>query len=411
MAESELLKRSKAYATELLVKDLSEKYVFHNLKHTETVADAAETIGRASNLSDDDLDTVLIAAWLHDTGYSAGVDDHEKRSSETATRLLKEWGANEKKIGDVQRTILATKMPQNPKDVLGKVLCDADLSHLATDDLETCGRNLRKEFETFKNIRFDDDTAWYQFNIDFLKNHEYFTDYGKNILAAGKKKNLKKLKKKLHGDQDGVPSRKELEKEVERLRKKVEKASKPERGVETMFRTTSANHLTLSGMADTKANIMISINTIILSILVSVLFRKLEEYPLLLIPTIMLVVTCLITIVLAILATRPSVSSGTFTKEDIRQKKTNLLFFGNFHKTELKDYEWGMREMMNDYEYLYGSMIKDIYFLGKVLARKYRLLRLSYTVFMFGFVSSIIGFLIATMTGYQPYKLQDIFSF
>jgi hypothetical protein len=164
-------------------------------------------------------------------------------------------------------------------------------------------------------------------------------------------------------------------------------------------------------MADTKANIMISINTIILSIIVGVLFRKIGEYPGLLIPALMLTITCLITIVLAILATRPSISSGKFTHEDIQQKKTNLLFFGNFHQMELKDYEWGMREMMKDYEYLYGSMIKDIYYLGKVLAKKYRLLRLSYTVFMFGFVSSIIGFIIAMMFNYQPYSLQDVVDF
>ncbi len=177
-----------------------------------------------------------------------------------------------------------------------------------------------------------------------------------------------------------------------------------------MFRTTSENHVTLSGMADTKANIMISINTIILSIIVSVLFRKLGEYPHLLVPTLMLVATCLVTIVMAILATRPNVAKGKFTIKDIQDKKANLLFFGNFHNMELKEYEWGMREMMKDYDYLYGSMIKDIYFLGKVLARKYKWLRLSYTIFMFGFVSSILIFLMQMILNYQPYSVGDFFS-
>ena len=129
--------------------------------------------------------------------------------------------------------------------------------------------------------------------------------------------------------------------------------------------------------------------------MVSVLFRKLEEFPQLLLPTLMLVVTCLITIVLAILATRPNVAKGRFTRDDIHNKKTNLLFFGNFHNMQLKDYEWGMKEMMNDREYLYGSMIKDIYFLGKVLAKKYKFLRISYNIFMFGLVISILSFGIA----------------
>jgi hypothetical protein len=153
--------------------------------------------------------------------------------------------------------------------------------------------------------------------------------------------------------------------------------------------------MTLSGMADTKANIMISINSIILSILVSVLIRKFEEYPNLVVPTLIIVVVCLAAIVFSILATRPNVSSGKFTRADIKKKRTNLLFFGNFHKMKLDDYMWGMREMLKDGEYLYGSLTKDIYFLGVVLGKKYHYLRISYTIFMFGFVIAILTFLLS----------------
>ncbi len=116
----------------------------------------------------------------------------------------------------------------------------------------------------------------------------------------------------------------------------------------------------------------------------------------------MLVGTCLVTIVFAILATRPNVSIGKFTREDIEAKKTNLLFFGNFHGMEFSNYDWGMRQMMKDADYLYGSLIKDIYFNGKVLARKYKLLRWSYSFFMFGFVASIIAFTISLLMNYHP---------
>ena len=201
---------------------------------------------------------------------------------------------------------------------------------------------------------------------------------------------------------------KELEKKIKKLELKLN--SKPERGVETMFRTTSKNHLELSAMADTKANIMISVNTIILTVVVSVLIRKLYEYPNLVIPTIMLVAVSLTTIVLAILSTRPNISTGTFTHKDVKEKKTNLLFFGNFHKMDLENYNWGMREMMSDADYLYGSMIKDIYFLGVVLGKKYRLLRLCYTTFMIGFVLSIVAFVIAMML-YPPGEQSGFYTF
>ncbi|HEY3402978.1 MAG TPA: Pycsar system effector family protein [Ohtaekwangia sp.] len=402
MTESEFVKKARAHAEEVLGNRLPKQFVYHNLQHTTDVVKAAQLIGESSSLTEDQLDSVLIAAWLHDIGYASGWNEHEKNSAMTAAKLLQEWGAPAKKIDDVTRTILATRMPQSPKDILGEVLCDADLNHLATNQLNQCSKNLREEMEALKGIQFKSDEDWLEYNLSFLKKHEYFTEYGRTVLQPLKKQNAKKLKKELKGSNEGIA---DLEKELEKIKKKLEKGTRPDRGIETMFRTTSENHVTLSGMADTKANIMISINTIILSIVVSVLLRKLEEFPHLLVPTLMLVITCLITIVLAILATRPNVAKGKFTREDIHSKKTNLLFFGNFHSMQLQDYEWGMKEMMKDYDYLYGSMIKDIYFLGKVLARKYKFLRLSYTVFMFGFVSSIVTFIILTMMYYQPYSM------
>ena len=76
-------------------------------------------------------------------------------------------------------------------------------------------------------------------------------------------------------------------------------------------------------------------------------------------------------IIFATLVTRPNVTQGIFTKEEIELKRANLLFFGNFHEMSLTDYKVGVDAMMNDPEFLYGSMTQDIYFLGKVLARKY----------------------------------------
>jgi hypothetical protein len=176
-------------------------------------------------------------------------------------------------------------------------------------------------------------------------------------------------------------------------KKKLKK--RPNRGIETLFRITSRNHVDFSSMADNKANIMISVNSIMLSIIFSVLFRRFEEYPNLIIPAIILSVVCTTTIIFAILATRPNLTEGVFTKEDILKRRTNLLFFGNFHKMPLQDYEWGVKQLMKDRDFLYGSMIRDIYFLGKVLGRKYFLLRISYTIFMYGLIISVISFGVA----------------
>ncbi|WP_421826563.1 Pycsar system effector family protein [Larkinella sp.] len=172
------------------------------------------------------------------------------------------------------------------------------------------------------------------------------------------------------------------------------KDNQPVRGIETMFRTTSTNHVYLSDIADNKANILISVNSIMVSVIVSVLALQIDENPTLLVPMVLILTSSLLTIVFAILATRPNVTKGTFKRDDVKKKKGNLLFFGNFHRMSLEDFEWGMSELMQDSQYLYGTMTRDIYYLGRVLAKKYRRLWIAYNIFMFGFGLSILAFLI-----------------
>jgi predicted metal-dependent HD superfamily phosphohydrolase len=410
--ETELIKKARILAENTFAAKVFEKHNFHNLFHTQEVVRAAEIIGSKSDLNEDELESVMIAAWLHDIGYEQGSQDHEAVAAARARKMLEDAGAAVKKVSDVVEAIESTKMPQQPKSIVSKVLCDADLFHLSTEQCDENGEKLRDEWKSlgFKDMQ---DTEWLQFNLQFMESHRYHTTYGQDVLEDGKKKNIKRLRNMLTEDsgngkdeksgksnpkdKDTPESLQKLEAEVNKLREKLKKAKaqKPDRGIETMFRTTSHNHILLSEMADNKANILITINSIILSIVVSVLIRKLEENPRLLIPTILLVVVCLTTTVFAILSTRPIVNTGTFTREDIHAKRTNLLFFGNFFGMNLPDYEWGMREMMKDSEYLYGSLIKDIYYLGRVLGRKYKYLRIAYNIFMYGFVLSILSFLIA----------------
>ncbi len=106
-------------------------------------------------------------------------------------------------------------------------------------------------------------------------------------------------------------------------------------------------------------------------------------------------------IILSVLATRPNVTSGKFTKADVDNKKVNLLFFGNFHKMSLDEFQWAMNEMIGDKDYIYSSMTKDLYFLGLVLQRKYKILRWTYNIFMTGIIVSVIAFGIAFIIGGQ----------
>ncbi len=398
-ANSHLLAAARTYVTDMFQHRVDPVFVFHNLEHTEDVVEACSSMAEHYNLNEEDRLVVLLAAWFHDTGYAGGqAEGHEEASVQTATQFL-QGKADSGLIQRVISCIQATRMPQSPVTLVEKILCDADLNHLATGDFIARGELLKKERESLLGHRIDK-KEWRKNNLRFLLNHHYFTDYGLDVLAPKKAENLAQLqKKKVQKKAVDIAPREQAFPFVAETAARQRADKETERGVQTMFRTTSHNHLELSSMADSKAHIMITVNSIILSIGVSYLLPRIQ-YPgneAYIIPTGLLMLTCLISVTCSILATRPSINSGTFTEEDIRNKKTNLLFFGNFHKMGLNDYQWGMHQMIKDREYLYNTMMMDIYFLGVVLAKKYRYLRIAYTVFMVGLIIAVIAFGIAAL--------------
>jgi len=384
----------RSFIEEFYAKNVSSEYVYHNLEHTSKVVEAAEIIGQKSLLDEESMRVVLLASWFHDTGYHLGKEDHEEGSVEIMRTYLSKENFSEELLKRIEGCILATKLPHNPQNLEEKVMVDADLYHLSSYTYFSDWELMKCEYEMIHKEDVDL-LKWTESNINFFKDHRYFTEYGQQVLEPEKEKNLKSIKIRLKwiGKKDNKIEK--LQKKLDKMTEKSSDELKPDKARETMLRITSKNHLELSTMADSKANIMISINAIILSIVVSMLIRKLEENPYLLIPTLILIVVCLLTIVFAVLATRPNLSSGKFDEKDVTSKKTNLLFFGNYHKMSLENYMWGMKEMLKDPDYLYGSMIKDIYSLGVILGRKYFLLRIAYTIFMFGFVIAVLSFLMA----------------
>jgi predicted metal-dependent HD superfamily phosphohydrolase len=178
---------------------------------------------------------------------------------------------------------------------------------------------------------------------------------------------------------------------------KKAKKKDPGRGIDTVFRITSNNNQRLSSQADSKAHILIQVNSIIISVLLSLLLRKIEDHTNLAIPAIILLTVNLVTIIFSILATRPHIPPGKFTQADLEEKKVNLLFFGNFYLMSLEEYAGGMLQLLEDRDFLYGSLIRDVYYQGIALGKKYRWLRLSYNVFMYGLIASVISFLIAAL--------------
>lgn len=394
--EVSILEKTKAYASGLLVEKLPAAILFHTLEHTLDVVKAVEKIGLKSGLNENEMETILLAAWLHDTGYCYDAVHHEEESIKIANTFLSAQHYPPEQIGSIANCIAATKIPQNPQNLLEQVLCDADLAHLGKKGYSKKAELLRKETSLLENTTISQ-REWLQTNTWLLKSHTFFTKYGRHTLSVGQDINYKKCRRKLKllkSNTQFEHSRREPAK-ILPLKEEKEAFSKPARGIETMFRTTSHNHMELSAIADNKANIMITINSINISLIVSLLLRRFEEFPNLVLPTAILTCVSLLSIIFAVLVTRPIITSGKFSREDILEKRTNLLFFGNFHYMPLDEYEWGMKQIMQSSEMLYSNLIHDIYSIGKVLGRKYRMLRLCYSIFMYGIITSILAYTIA----------------
>jgi len=397
MIESNLINDVKNHVFELLKTKLKANVLYHNFNHTEHVANASFEIGVGEGLPEKELEVVVLAAWFHDTGYVKGYDGHEEESVNIAKKYLEEKGVSTETITQVESCILATELHEKPNSKLEKILCDADMSHLGLETYKEKSNLLRKEWEVLCSKEFTD-IEWLTENERFIGSHTYFTDFGFQKYNETKQMNWLKVQKDL---QKTITKTKEQEvklalKEKE-LQRKLDKDNRPERGIETLYRVTLRNHIKLSDIADTKANILLSVSAIMLSIALTTLFPKLDkaDNAFLILPTMLFVLTAVVSMVFAILSTRPKVTSNNFSSEDVKNKKVNLLFFGNFHKLPLAEFEDGVKEIIKDRDYLYGSLTKDLYYLGIVLERKYRLLRITYNIFMFGIIISVVAFIIS----------------
>ena len=421
----ELLDQVRAYTASLFHDKKDSRLIYHNILHTEQVVKAVVKIANHYQLSDQDFFVVNAAAWFHDIGYLTSYEHHEARGAELAKVFLLGKGLEPEVTDMIVNCILATKMPQHPIGLLEQIVCDADLFHLGGDNFKERNKLMREEAEAFSGKHIDK-SDWRLKTIALFEGHHYHTEYCQDLLNSKKESNLQALKdksvkenhmedkkEKKHAKHDKKHDHPEREKKNSREQKKKEeensdalnkeeateekkkKKDRPDKGIETMFRISSGNNQRLSDMADKKAHIMIQTNSIILSVVLSLLLRKLEDNPQLIIPTLILLIICVVTMVFSILSTRPTVPTGTFTADDVTTKKVNLLFFGNFYRMNFSDYQAGMEQMMEDREFLYGSLIKDVYSQGVVLGRKYRLLRVAYNVFMFGIIASVLAFVIS----------------
>jgi hypothetical protein len=429
MNYQESLKRVSDQAFRLYLAKTDDRLFFHNLAHTARFLEAINKIHSHYLLDDKNYFIVCTAAWLHNLEIiSPKSGSEESKTSEITCAFLKSLDIGSEEIIEIRDCILATKMPQQPTSLNEKIVCDAYLFYFGSENFTEFNKLMRREIEALTSHKINGNT-WRARTISMLENHVFHTEYCQSLLNKTKEDNLQAFIRiqeekhwQRHLDNQSHKQKKTIHELLGSLYipfaeyetshvpfsqsdnptgEPVTRISHPSktkhhlRGVETMFRNSSSNHQRLSVMADNKAFIMISVNSILISVAIGLIIGKFVLIPKLFIPTVILLTVNVITIIYSVLATRPGVMKGTFTRKEVEDKTVDLLFFGSFYKMPLEDFSYGMRQMMDDSEFLYSTLIKDIYLQGKILGRKFRLLRISYNLFMYGTVFTVIAYIIS----------------
>lgn len=392
MEKEDLIRKAGNFVFALFKEKLSKKLVYHNYKHTFEVVKESRQLAEAYQLTEDKLEVLLLSAWFHDTGYISTYENHEEESVIIAQTFLKNENYPEEKINQISRCIMATKHGQLTHHLLEDILVDADIANIGKETFFATAELLRVEWEIFLDRTFTD-LEWAQYQLDFLLSVSFRSQ-------PAQAKYSKQLSTNIQEQRNHLLELTKKKKKKEK--KKRENPAQSKRGIETMFKSTYDNHISLSAIADNKANMMISLNAIIMSIIItylgtksSIIGSEFTRNPILMIPVGILLATTLASVISAIISAQPEVTSFRLKTNKLKSRRINLLFFGNFTKIPLEDFQSGMHEIMRDKSSLYNNMITDIYYLGDVLSKKYKLLRISYTIFMIGIILTVLSFVIA----------------
>jgi len=393
---SALVQHAQAHVEPLLTAGLDPRLTYHTLAHTTYVVKQAHALADAAALPPAQAEELLLAAWFHDTGYLDIYDGHEYQSLARAEAWLREQRVAPARIEVIKNLIRATHRDEPANTELEKMLVDADMSNLAADDFRARAELIRTEWELRLDKSYTNE-EWAELQLAFMTGHKYLSEAGKARFKKDFKKNTEEQRDLL---------KKAQKKAKKKEKKATDTLAEPKRGIETMFRTMYSNHMKLSDMADKKAGMMIQLNAVILSIIITYLGAKssilaptgnasFTRNPILAVPMGVLLVTALGSVTSAILSAQPDVTSFKWLKKNpeiATNRRVNLLFFGQFTKLSLQHFQEGMRELMRQKDTLYNNMVTDVYYLGEVLDRKYKLLRVSYSIFMVGLILTALSF-------------------
>jgi HD superfamily phosphodiesterase len=193
----------KKYVLDRLKTELSENLTYHSVDHTLDVIEASELISKMEGINGHELVLVKTAALFHDLGFIETYDGHEDLSIVKAREILPQFGYTKNDIDRIAGMINSTRIPQRPSDKLEEIMADADLDYLGRDDLFVIGQRLQYEWKMFGKVSTL--REWHEKQLQFLKNHSYFTESSKKLRNKKKQENIKELELLLARKNQNIP--------------------------------------------------------------------------------------------------------------------------------------------------------------------------------------------------------------
>ncbi|MDB5149108.1 MAG: phosphohydrolase [Mucilaginibacter sp.] len=189
------LDRACNYILNKLKTELPNHLHYHNVGHTKDVYTVAVELARLEEIIESEKQLLFTAACFHDTGFLERAVGHEIVSCRLATQILPDFGYKPNEIDRVCSIIMATKIPQQPKNHTEEILSDADLDYLGRDDFQFISDKLFSELSLLGVV--SSYREWNQIQVAFMENHRYFTKTARALREAKKDENLKQIKAKL----------------------------------------------------------------------------------------------------------------------------------------------------------------------------------------------------------------------
>jgi hypothetical protein len=396
--QSSILRKAEDFLKVIYDQRKHTQLVFHNYSALNNAIQQAKELSFHENMDTEDTEIAVLATGFYFGGFLIDYNQPAIAGKRQVQTFLTSEDVPAQKIGAVLKSIDAIAGKSIPVEPAEQIAADAITITTYIKDYAERHPLLKLEREFIQSLIMERGD-WAQMQMQELLQQKLYSTYARQQYESGLAQNIlmhnQRIEKEIRSLQKEGKAGVNVSAPFQNIEENV-----PLRTMQTFFRSNYRNHINLSAIADNKANIMISVNSILISVLITFLsYRNIStSNPMILLPVVIFLVTGLTSLTFAVLSARPKVTSLNVAKKSKAEIRKNIVFFGNFVTLKLEEYEEAMDEMFRDGELLLGNMTRDLYFLGKVLDKKYRYLTVSYNIFMVGFVVTVVMFLVMLFT-------------